>query len=49
MKRILCWDKDFIEQSENLCVRMHEPRKREIALVCDDEWEGVHNGQPDKS
>ncbi len=43
-RRFLCWDESFIEKSENVTVRQHSPERREIALFCDDEWEGVHNG-----
>jgi hypothetical protein len=42
--RILCWDDKIIEASENIQVQAHKPEKKNIALVCDDEWEGVHNG-----
>lgn len=43
-RRILCWDRDFIEESEGVEIRAHRPEKRNIALLCDDEWEGVYNG-----
>ena len=42
--RILCWDDKIIEISENIQVRAHKPEKKNIALTCDNEWEGVHNG-----
>lgn len=42
--RFLCWDKDNIKYSDNVTVRMHKPQKKNIALVCDEEWEGAHNG-----
>ena len=42
--RILCWDEKIIEKSENIQVQAHKPEKKNIALVCDNEWEGVHNG-----
>ena len=42
--RILCWDDKIIEISENIQVRAHKPEKKNIALTCDNEGEGVHNG-----
>ena len=42
--RILCWDDKYIEQSENVQIQAHQPEKKNIALTCDNEWEGVHNG-----
>lgn len=42
--RIFCWDKKIIEKEENLLLLAHKPEKKNIALLCDDEWEGVHNG-----
>ncbi len=41
--RILCWDKKIIETKKDLILLPHKPEKKNIALVCDDEWEGVHN------
>ncbi len=41
--RILCWDKKVIETEENLSLIAHKPKKKNLALLCDDEWEGVHN------
>ncbi|MBQ8496740.1 MAG: hypothetical protein IJ489_04700 [Clostridia bacterium] len=43
-KRFLCWDESLIEKSENISVVMHKPEKKNIALICDHEWEGPHNG-----
>lgn len=42
--RVLCWDTSAIENENNLQICTHKPQKREIALLCNDEWEGVHNG-----
>ncbi len=42
--RILCWDDKMIEQSHGIDIVMHKPEKKNIALLCDNEWEGVHNG-----
>ena len=42
--RFLCWDTDLMERESNVRVEMHKPVKKNIALLCDDEWEGVHNG-----
>ncbi len=43
VRRILCWDKKMIETEQNLSLLPHKPEKKNIALLCDDEWEGVHN------
>ncbi len=42
--RVLCWDDKLIESSDNLQIVSHKPEKKNLALVCDDIWEGVHNG-----
>lgn len=42
--RLLCWDDSLIETSSQIEIIMHKPQKRNLALVCDDEWEGCHNG-----
>ena len=42
--RILCWDDKIIETSKNIQIRMNKPEKKNIALACDNEWEGPHNG-----
>lgn len=42
--RHLCWDDKFIEKSSNLQITAHKPVLKNIALVCDDIWEGIHNG-----
>ena len=44
MQRFLCWDKKDIESNSGVTVCQHEPVKRNIALECNDVWEGVHNG-----
>ena len=44
MKRILCWDDKFIEKNTGVSILQHKPEKKNIALYCDDVWEGVHNG-----
>lgn len=42
--RFLCWDDKNIEKSSNLQIVSHKPEKKNIALYCDDEWEGECNG-----
>lgn len=42
--RFLCWDSDFIDKENNLQIISHKPESKNIALYCDDIWEGVHNG-----
>lgn len=42
--RVLCWDNKSIDTSENLQIISHKPQMKNIALLCDDIWEGVHNG-----
>ncbi len=44
MQRFLCWDKKNFLKRENVSVLQHKPEKKNIALKCDDKWEGVHNG-----
>ena len=41
--RCLCWDTKLIEEERDLFLLAHKPQKKNIALLCDDEWEGVHN------
>ena len=43
-KRFLCWDEKIIEKSNNIQILAHRPVKKNLALVCDSEWEGPHNG-----
>ncbi len=42
--RYLFQNTSLLQKSTGLCVRMHKPQKRNIALLCNDEWEGEHNG-----
>ena len=42
--RFLCWDGKSIEGSTNLQICSHKPEKKDIALFCDDQWEGECNG-----
>lgn len=44
MKRYLCWDHSLIEKNDGVEIRQHEPVKKNLAFLADDEWEGVHNG-----
>jgi len=41
--RFLCWDDKIIEKIENTQIISHKPERKEIALRCDDEWEGACN------
>lgn len=43
-ERMLCWDRSLIEAEDKLQLIAHKPTKKNLALICDDEWEGVHNG-----
>ncbi len=43
-KRYLCWDRKLFENACDVEVRMHHPQKANVALFCDNEWEGHHNG-----
>lgn len=43
-RRVLCWDESCVGKNDGVSVISHKPVKKELALVCDDEWEGVHNG-----
>ncbi|MBQ8908580.1 MAG: hypothetical protein IJY71_08375 [Clostridia bacterium] len=42
--RFLCWDDALLAEKQGVSVRMHKPQKKNIALACDSEWEGSHNG-----
>lgn len=42
--RYFCWDLSEVDEHEGITLIAHKPQKRNIALVCDAEWEGVHNG-----
>ncbi|MBR3961196.1 MAG: hypothetical protein IKK13_03165, partial [Clostridia bacterium] len=42
--RMLCWDDLLIDQAENTEIRMHKPTPRELAVVSNAQWEGIHNG-----
>jgi hypothetical protein len=44
VKRYLCWDENLIEKQENMQLLSHKPERKNIALRCDDAWEGIHNG-----
>jgi len=43
-KRYLCWDEKLVQDMGGARVCAHKPEKKDIALVCDSEWEGPHNG-----
>ena len=42
--RFFCWDLSEVEKHEGITLVAHKPQKRNLALICDAEWEGVHNG-----
>lgn len=44
MQRFLCWDGKMLSENNGVSVVQHKPEKKNIALVCDCPWEGVHNG-----
>lgn len=46
MQRFLCWDAKNFSENNGVIVCQHKPEKKNLALVCDDIWEGVHNGYP---
>ncbi len=41
--RMLCWDDILIDKAENTEIRMHKPTPRELAVIGDAQWDGVHN------
>lgn len=43
-QRHLCWDNHLIEEADGLQIVMHKPEKKNLALECNDPWEGVYNG-----
>lgn len=42
--RALCWDEFFIDKQSRVKVTMHEPVRKEAAVVCDGECDGNTNG-----
>lgn len=44
MQIFLCWDNKNFTKNDGVVVLQHKPEKKDIALKCADEWEGVHNG-----
>ncbi len=42
--RVLCWDEASVSKKSNLTIKQHVPKKKEFAFLCDDAWEGKHNG-----
>ena len=42
--RMLCWDDFAIEKSEDIEIKMHKPTPHDLAIICDAQWDGVHNG-----
>ena len=45
-KRQLMWSEKLIDKNENVELIMHRPVKQNIALSCDEEWEGSCCGYP---
>lgn len=42
--RILCWDDSVIDKNDGVQILMHRPERKNVALRCDDQWEGPHCG-----
>jgi len=45
-RRELLWDLDIFESHEGVRINRHAPIRKNVALVCDDPWEGVTCGYP---
>ena len=45
-KRILLWDTDILEEYQGISIRSHKPSRKNVALRCDDMWEGRTCGYP---
>lgn len=45
-KRYLTWDDTLIESCDNVTVNRHKPERKNVAFVCDREWEGITCGYP---
>ena len=43
MQRFLCWDRKNIAKAQELSVLQHKPEKKNLALICDEVWEGCAN------
>lgn len=41
--RMLCWDDFAIDKSDSVEIRMHKPVPRELAIIGDAQWDGIHN------
>ena len=41
--RMLCWDDFLLDKQQNVEIRMHKPTPRDLAVVCDGQWDGIHN------
>ncbi len=39
-RREVCWDEALMDRAEGIRVQMHHPEFRNIAMVCDEPWEG---------
>lgn len=42
--RQLCWDFEIVDQSQGICLRQHQPERKNVAFVADEDWEGSHCG-----
>lgn len=42
--RHFCWSKDDTTKFDNVQLLIHHPAEQNLALVCDDAWEGTSNG-----
>lgn len=42
--RHFCWSTDETTKFENVQLQVHQPTPKNLALVCDDIWEGNNNG-----
>ena len=43
MQRFLCWDKKNVAYEQGVALLQHKPEKKNIALVCNDPWDGTAN------
>lgn len=42
--RELCWDFEIVDKKHGISLRQHQPERKNIALVADEDWEGSHCG-----
>ena len=45
-KRYLLWDDTLLDSADGVRINRHKPERKNVAFVCDREWEGITCGYP---